>query len=245
MTEPEITPTTHTHSHGGSSPLTRKVGPAPVWVYMVGVAALYVAYRYYAASKASSTTAVDSSGSTIDSTAPVTNDGSGGGSGPVSSGTIVTGPANATSNAQWGELVAADMIANGGNPVDINNAISDYLNGKALSPTEQNIISSILSKYGPPPEGLIPITAAPVAPVATPTPVPLPSQHPTPTPHPPTGVPASKAKSYTVKSGDTLTSIANHFYGNSDWQKIYDANKAKIGPNPNLIHPGTVLIIPA
>ena len=50
---------------------------------------------------------------------------------------------------------------------------------------------------------------------------------------------------YTVQQGDTLYSIAQRAYGDSNqWQTIYDANKQVIGSNPNLIHPGEVLYIP-
>lgn len=56
--------------------------------------------------------------------------------------------------------------------------------------------------------------------------------------------PAS-AQTYTVKSGDSLSKIAKHLYGNaSDWHKIYDANRDKI-KNPDLIQPGWVLTIPS
>lgn len=52
-------------------------------------------------------------------------------------------------------------------------------------------------------------------------------------------------KTYTIKSGDCLWNISKKYYGNgSDYKKIYDANKNVIGGNPNLIHPGQVLIIP-
>ena len=50
-----------------------------------------------------------------------------------------------------------------------------------------------------------------------------------------------------VKKGDTLSEIALHFYGEGTqpyWQRIYEANKAVIGNNPNLIKPGEVLKIP-
>ncbi len=50
---------------------------------------------------------------------------------------------------------------------------------------------------------------------------------------------------YTVKAGDTLWSIAQYLYGNGEsWQKIYDANKQVIGPDPNNLQAGMVLHIP-
>ena len=52
-------------------------------------------------------------------------------------------------------------------------------------------------------------------------------------------------RTYTVKAGDTLSKIAKEVYGDaSQWKKIAEANKAKI-PNPDLIHPGDELTIPA
>jgi len=52
---------------------------------------------------------------------------------------------------------------------------------------------------------------------------------------------------YVVKPGDTLSEIAEHFYGNGTepfWRRIYNANRAVIGNDPNLIKPGEVLKIP-
>ena len=74
--------------------------------------------------------------------------------------------------------------------------------------------------------------------------------HPTipskPAPPPPLPSPPSPgAKIYTVLPGDTLSNIAQKSYGNPGlWQKIYQANKAVIGPNPNIIKPGQKLVIP-
>jgi nucleoid-associated protein YgaU len=54
----------------------------------------------------------------------------------------------------------------------------------------------------------------------------------------------SEEWTYTVKPGDTLSHIALHFYGKAGrWPEIAAANKDKV-PNPNLIYPGQVLIIP-
>ena len=52
----------------------------------------------------------------------------------------------------------------------------------------------------------------------------------------------SNNKTYTVRSGDTLSGIGSK-YGVS-WKKIYDANKSVIGNNPNRIYPGQTLTIP-
>ena len=51
-------------------------------------------------------------------------------------------------------------------------------------------------------------------------------------------------QSYTVKSGDSLSAIARKLTGSTNWQTIYEQNKAVIGSNPNMIKPGQVLTIP-
>ncbi|QDY69729.1 LysM peptidoglycan-binding domain-containing protein [Qingshengfaniella alkalisoli] len=48
---------------------------------------------------------------------------------------------------------------------------------------------------------------------------------------------------YTVKSGDTLTKIAQHQYGNTNYQPIFEANQ-HILTDPNVIFPGQMLRIP-
>ena len=53
-----------------------------------------------------------------------------------------------------------------------------------------------------------------------------------------------KPKTYTVKRGDCLSSIARQLTGSSDWHALYEQNKEIIGSNPNLIKDGTVLVIP-
>lgn len=52
-------------------------------------------------------------------------------------------------------------------------------------------------------------------------------------------------RTYTTVGGDTLSSIAAHFYGDANrWQEIYNANQAAIGANPNMIQAGIQLNIP-
>jgi len=52
------------------------------------------------------------------------------------------------------------------------------------------------------------------------------------------------ARTYTVRPGDTLSSIAQRFYGNpADWRWLYQANRSVVN-NPNVIYPGEVLNVP-
>ena len=56
--------------------------------------------------------------------------------------------------------------------------------------------------------------------------------------------PADQQKSYTVQSGDSLSKIAKHVYGDANkWHAIFDANRDKI-KNPDLIQPGQILTLP-
>jgi nucleoid-associated protein YgaU len=55
---------------------------------------------------------------------------------------------------------------------------------------------------------------------------------------------AKQPKTYVVKAGDTLRSIAEEFYGDgSKWMEIYKANKAII-KDPDVLYPGLELKIP-
>jgi LysM repeat protein len=53
------------------------------------------------------------------------------------------------------------------------------------------------------------------------------------------------ARTYAVRTGDTLSGIAQQFYGHaSDWQWLDHVNRAKIA-DPNLIYTGQVFSVPA
>lgn len=56
---------------------------------------------------------------------------------------------------------------------------------------------------------------------------------------------AGSNRTYTVKSGDTLSAIARQFYNDaSQYMKIFEANKSILS-SPDKIAPGQVLTIPA
>ena len=61
---------------------------------------------------------------------------------------------------------------------------------------------------------------------------------------PPAGGTATAGKTYTVKSGDTLSAIAKAHLGDANaYMKIFEANKDQL-TDPNKIRPGQVLRIP-
>ena len=49
---------------------------------------------------------------------------------------------------------------------------------------------------------------------------------------------------YTVVAGDTLAGIAAALAVRGGWPALYAANRRAIGPDPDVIHPGTVLTVP-
>ncbi|NOT33868.1 MAG: LysM peptidoglycan-binding domain-containing protein [Candidatus Eisenbacteria bacterium] len=50
---------------------------------------------------------------------------------------------------------------------------------------------------------------------------------------------------HVVEAGESLSKIAKHYYQDANqWKKIYEANRDVI-KNPDLIHPGQKLKIPA
>jgi LysM repeat protein len=56
---------------------------------------------------------------------------------------------------------------------------------------------------------------------------------------------AAKSTSYQVRSGDSLSTIADRYYHNAgDWQYLFHENDKTIS-DPNLIYPGERLVVPA
>ena len=64
-------------------------------------------------------------------------------------------------------------------------------------------------------------------------------------PKPGVDAPVSSMKTYTVKSGDTLSKISREYLGDAnEYMRIFDANKDQL-TDPDKIKPGQVLKIPA
>ena len=94
-----------------------------------------------------------------------------------------------------------------------------------------------------------PPAAAPAAPTAkAPAPpkvAPPPAKVATAKPAPAAAAPRDGAQEYTVVSGDTLSHLAQRFYGDHyQWNKIYEANKSTM-KNPNFLFIGQRLFIPS
>jgi LysM repeat protein len=49
---------------------------------------------------------------------------------------------------------------------------------------------------------------------------------------------------YAVQPGDTLSGIAARFAVRGGWPALYHANRPRLGPDPGLLHAGTVLVLP-
>ena len=56
--------------------------------------------------------------------------------------------------------------------------------------------------------------------------------------------PAAVAARYVVQPGDTLSGIAAALDVRGGWQALYETNRPVIGADPDVIHPGTVLVLP-
>jgi nucleoid-associated protein YgaU len=236
--------------------LGKQVGPLPLgaWVVIVGGSLGYV---FYSRSRQPSAPVEVAAG-------PDPGVGAGG-VGAIGAYTATDGgmdtPASATatieSNTQWGQHAFNWLVGQGTDGATADAAIRQYLSGNSLSLQQNGLISQVLAKFGMTPEDL---PAAPPIPHVTPTPVRKPVQppkKPVPVVRRPAPKPAPKHRApvkpkpkppvahyYTVRSGDTLSSIAARYPSASvTWRTIYSANRHVIGGNPNVIRPGQRLVI--
>lgn len=229
--------------------LGKQIGPLPLgaWVVVVGGGlgiALYA--RKQSADEANAGPVEDVSGQ------PGVGDGSVGGWVPTqpSAGTGDVAPTTPTTNEDWGTRAINYLIAQNYDPLVSDSAIRKYLAGNYPQPSvsEYALQRIALARFGSPPQPLPPSDSNPVPPVPPVTPKPpgstIPPKPKPPPPKPKPPAPKPRVRTYTVRKGDNLWNIAKHYYGNGlQWVRIWNANRSKI-KNPNLIHPGQVLIIP-
>lgn len=223
----------------------KAVGPLPMgaWVALVGGGLGYMIYSRNKTSTASAAAAP--------ATDALLSDVGYGGSGAVGAYTPTDGGINTpassagtpTSNSAWGRMVFNFLVGNGADGAYADKAVRDYLSGVALTTQENSLITQGLAKFGQTPEGLPDAPPLPVTPVTPVTPVVKPKPVVKPAP-PKKTPPKSGPRTYIVKPGDNLSRIAQRFYGKPDWQRIYNANRAKIGHDPSFIRPLMVLVIP-
>ncbi|MGE0705520.1 MAG: LysM peptidoglycan-binding domain-containing protein [Vicinamibacterales bacterium] len=111
-----------------------------------------------------------------------------------------------------------------------------YFKGTVATEAEKNLIWDAI-KTVPTWQGEIvaDIKVTGPAPAAAPVPVPAPAQ----------AAPPPAPKTYTVKSGDTLSRIAKEHLGSANaYMKIFELNKDQL-TDPDKIKPGQVLKLPA
>jgi LysM repeat protein len=157
-----------------------------------------------------------------------------------------------TTNPAWVRVVTDRLVAQGYDPVQVNNALTKGLAGINLTAQEAALWNEAVRRFGAPPEGAPPIVVdGPALPPVTAPPVTTPPV----TAPPVTTPPAAPKRTHTVQKGDSLWSIAQRYYGTgSKFMTIYWANEYTIvtaarqhGKNSNYakwIFPGTVLVIP-
>ncbi|WP_073916957.1 LysM peptidoglycan-binding domain-containing protein [Streptomyces sp. CB00455] len=96
---------------------------------------------------------------------------------------------------------------------------------------------------GPAPTAPKPAATAPHR--VTHTPTPASAAHKA-VPAAPKPAPTAKKRTYTVRSGDSLSAIARRELGNeARWRELYAMNKGIVGDNPDLILPGMILTLPS
>lgn len=253
MTEPLST-------EGGGLDLQKKIGPFPLWVWVVGVGGgLFVLMRRGGP---------NFGGSTDEDTTPraVVYTGTGGSDGSGVSDPQLPNDPTIETNEDWFRAASEFLLATNRPPALIDSALRKYLAGQSVTANEQALINEAIRGVGPVPQVLPPIDSPdPDEPGQEPpsTPVPpgqrnphTPPSSPPSTPDPPPSGPRTVQPSpWRVRPGDSLWKIArmalraargrepSDAQVNAYWRSIYSRNRDKIS-NPNLIYPGQVFRMP-
>lgn len=191
------------------SAVTKKIGPLQIWQYGAIVAAL--AWAYYWWTHRNETT--NDAGSGYDFAAPdagdsgldfTDNTGVSANTGGSSTG-AQSGSTTPRDNLAWLQAASTYLAGFNYEGVAINNALTKYLQGEALTPSERALVNQAIARFGVPPEG------TPVSPGGTPTPpsLPPPDDRPgTPVPTPlPRGVPSIPGHLQVTSVGPTSAAM--------------------------------------
>ncbi|TNM67449.1 LysM peptidoglycan-binding domain-containing protein [Streptomyces sp. NP160] len=105
------------------------------------------------------------------------------------------------------------------------------------------LVSTVVLVPGPPATAH-PVPAAAAPPAATSTSTTATTTAPSTAPVGLPAAPPSGAAPYVVRSGDTLTGIARATGTPGGWPELFAANRDVLGPSPDLLRVGTVLVLP-
>jgi len=137
--------------------LTKKMGPFPVWVWGVLIGGAFVVWYWVSQRDAGSSAVADSvAEGDLTTEAPPSGDFSTVPVMPPSDGVV-----DEATNLEWSIQAVNALTGTGTSLLAAQSAISKYLNSETLSSAERTIIDRILTKIGPPPEGVYTPTPPP------------------------------------------------------------------------------------
>lgn len=214
------------------SEMGKMIGPLPLgaWVAVVGGALAYYAYNrkqadVVPADTTATPTSVDTSGIPTDQQA--VGDGTTG-------GWIYNPPTNTTpqtSQRDWESAAISYLDGQGYDPALVETSVVRYINGQQLGPREVTLIRVAIRGVGSPPNPRQIFT----------TPPPKTAKKTPPRPRGGGGKNTQPIR-YVVRRGDTLHSIAMHFYHNpAETHRIRVANHLSANAK---VHAGETLLIP-
>jgi hypothetical protein len=142
-------------SNGGSNFLTHKMGPLPVWGWVLVAGASFLLFRWWRNRSAATSGTTPDSGITPSNAPPGSGDGT------------ATPPPPALTEEQWLSHAKQNLLALGYTNKAIEDAFRVWLEGGELSQAQAHLIETAINVTGHPPVGL-PIHVRPPHPVHAP-----------------------------------------------------------------------------
>lgn len=189
----------------------RKLGPFPIWGWAILLAAaVFIYVKFFGGAGGGSTAASGTDLSGLGSNAGSLSPGTG-------SSTDNNPSTSYLDNSAWENAAIGEASQFGATPLDVQQAVENYLNGGTLSQTQGSLINRILGSLG----------AAPLGTQGTPTITPPPSQTPpktttaTATLKLPAGTAIYSSSSAGAKNLINLnTGKVTHVYSAAEWAKL-------------------------